>query len=520
MGQKVLVSFDTDRIKEYVFATGKLKEIRGASAILDELNRWDMVEKAQKFNAETIYANGGSGMFIAPETSAKDFVQSVEKEYHLRTLTGSITSAITDLPDGFTKQTPVQDHLQQLAYRLRLKKDANPLNQPIVTHPFLRTCDSCGEQYASQSVAIPELLCSSCKNKRDKTDLIQKEIDDRINAKTEYLEYKLWHRLLCKLEFAPADYPMTGKTRPEDFNDLGEMSEPKNYMGLIYADGDSMGKALEKLNNLDEVKKFSEVVDNAIYQAVHEAILAYLPPGDKYFPFDILMLGGDDLVMVTTAHKALEVSMKITERFSELTEKYWGKRLTLSVGVAIAHAKFPFSSLLELAEQALKFSKKEAAKRKRHRQETTTEGLINFIVANNSKSLSFDDYYSDTLSEEDRNQNFYRTLRPYNLMNLGYIVKTIRRLKKENFPRGKLKSLQDAVFQSRNQSILEGLRFINSIKDKNQRKIDKNQRKIFDDFLKHFATDQQQYLAFPWFKESNDYYTPFLDLVELYDFIT
>ena len=514
MGRKLLVSFDTDRIKEYVFATGKLKEIRGASAILDELNRWDMVEKSKKFGAEQIYANGGSGMFTVPETGAEAFVQAVEKEYRLRTLTSSITSALTELPEGFTNQHDVRPYLRTLAYRLRLKKDKNALYQQLLTHPFLRTCDSCGEQYASQSVTEPEpeLLCSSCKNKRDKTDLIQKEIEDIINAKTEYLEYKLWHRLLYELAVASVDYPMIGKNRPEDFGDLGDMSDPKNYMGLIYADGDSMGKALEELNNLNEVKKFSEVVDNAIYQAVHEAILAYLPPGDKYFPFDILMLGGDDLVMLTTADKALEVSMKITERFSQLTEKCLCKPLTLSVGVAIAHTKFPFPSLLALAEQALKFSKQEAAKRKRHRQEKATEGLINFIVVNNSNSLSFDDYYSDTLSEEYQNHNRYRTLRPYNLTNLRYVVDTIRRLKKENFPRGKLKGLQDAVFQSRNQSILEGLRFANSIKDKKQ-------RKIFSDFLEHFAANQL-HLPFPWFKEGNDYYTPFLDLVELYDFIT
>ena len=514
MEQKVLVSFDTDRIKEYVFATGKLKEIRGASAILDELNRWDMVEKSRAFNAEKIYANGGSGMFTVPETSAAAFIQTIEKEYRLQTLTGSITSAVTELRDGFTNQDDVQPYLQRLAYRLRLKKDENTLNQPLLTHPFLRTCDSCGEQYAGQSVTTPEpeLLCRSCKNKRDKTDQIQKEIEAVISGKAkEYLGYKLWHRLLHELAVAPISYPMTEKKRPEDFGDLGEMSEPKNYMGLIYADGDSMGKAIEQLGNLDEVKKFSKVVDDAIYQAVHEAILAYLPAGNKYFPFDILMLGGDDLVMVTTAHKALEVSMKITERFSELTEACLGKRLTLSVGVAIVHTKFPFSSLLSLAEQALKFAKKEAVKRKRRGQGTTTEGLINFIVVNNSNSLSFDDYYSDTLSDEDRNQNRYRTLRPYSLTDLRHIVETIRFLKRESFPRGKLKELQEAVFQSRNQSILEGLRFVSSTKDKNQ-------RKTFNDFLKYFATNQQ-YLPFPWFKDGDDYYTPFLDLIELYDFI-
>ena len=38
-GEWSVLSFDTDRIKKYIFATSKLKEIRGASALLDSLNR-------------------------------------------------------------------------------------------------------------------------------------------------------------------------------------------------------------------------------------------------------------------------------------------------------------------------------------------------------------------------------------------------------------------------------------------------------------------------------------------------
>ena len=510
MGKKLLVSFDTDRIKEYIFATDKLREIRGASAILDELNRWDMVEKNREFHAEKIYANGGSGMFTVPEASAGAFIQAVEKEYRLRTRTCSITSAVTDLPPGFTDQDAIQPYLQTVMHRLRLKKDENTSPQPLLTHPFLRTCDSCGEQYASQNVTEPEseLLCGSCKNKRDKNKEIQIGIKDIISGKAEEnVAHKLWHRLLSNL--AKEDYEITGKDRPEVFDDLGEMSKPENYMALIYADGDSMGKALENLQNLDQVKQFSEVVDNAIYQSVHEAVLAYLPPGDKHFPFDILMLGGDDLVMVTTAHKAIEVSMKITEQFSELTQKGLDERLTLSVGIAIAHTKFPFSSLLNLADQALKFAKKEAVKRKRQEQETGTEGLINFIVVNNSNSLDFDSYYEETLSDDD--QNVYRTLRPYNLEDLRYIVETIRCLKRENFPRGKLKGLRDAIFQNRNQSILEGVMFLSRTKDKKH-------QQIFRDFLAHFAPSSFS-PYFPWFKEGEDYHSPFLDLIELYDFI-
>ena len=209
-------------------------------------------------------------------------------------------------------------------------------------------------------------------------------------------------------------------------------------------------------------------------------VLTHLPPGDKYFPFDILMLGGDDLVMVTTAHKSIEVSMKISQKFSEFIEKNLGERLTLSVGVAVAHTNFPFSSLLNLAEQALKFAKKEAVKRKRHGQEIGTEGLINFIVVNNSNSLDFDSYYEETLSAEtlrDDEPNIYRTLRPYSLADLRYIVETIRWLKKENFPTGKLNGLRDAIFQNRNQSVLEGVMFFSRTKDKKH-------RQIFRDFLR------------------------------------
>lgn len=509
MGQK-LVSFDTDRIKEYVFATDKLKEIRGASAILDELNRWDMVEKSRKFNAEKIYANGGSGMFSVSAPSANALIQAVEREYRLKTRTGSITSAIADLPDGFTNQDAVQSYLQTLAYRLRMRKDENTLNQPLLTHSYLRTCDSCGEQYASHSVTSPEseLLCGSCKNKRDKNDKIKADIQAVISGKAKgAMEHKLWHRLLRDLK--AEGYKMTKKNRPEDFDDLGEMSNPKNYMGLIYADGDSMGKALEELNNLDEVKQFSEVVDDAIYQAVREAICASLPPGDKYFPFDILMLGGDDLVMVTTAHKTIEVSMKIAEKFSEFTQKGLSKFLTLSIGAAIVHTTFPFSSLLTLAEGALKFAKKEAAKRKRHGRETSKGGLINFIVVSNSNSLDFETYHSETLNDEG--QNLYRTIRPYSLSDMRHIVETIRCLKRKNFPRGKLKGLRDSIFQSRNQSFLEGLVFLSNTKDEEQ-------PRLFIKFLERFATNQPPY-PFPWFRDGGDYYTPFLDLIELYDFI-
>src|SRR5215475_2110056 len=62
-----LIAFDTDRIKEYVFATDILKEIRGASNILDTLNRQDM---PRCVGGTCYYAHGGSGLFVVPTDDA------------------------------------------------------------------------------------------------------------------------------------------------------------------------------------------------------------------------------------------------------------------------------------------------------------------------------------------------------------------------------------------------------------------------------------------------------------------
>ena len=53
MSEEYLICFDTDRIKEYVFATDKLREVRGASWLLTEfigirLRRDERVKKRLK----------------------------------------------------------------------------------------------------------------------------------------------------------------------------------------------------------------------------------------------------------------------------------------------------------------------------------------------------------------------------------------------------------------------------------------------------------------------------------------
>ena len=84
---------------------------------------------------------------------------------------------------------------------------------------------------------------------------------------------------------------------------------------------------------------------------------------EKLFPFDILLLGGDDIVMVTDAAKAMDVAYTIAKEFSQYTEasKIFGvsdRACTLSVGVVLAPIKYPFSLLQDMADKTLKAAKK------------------------------------------------------------------------------------------------------------------------------------------------------------------
>ena len=109
--RKSLVAFDTDHIKSYVFGTDRLKEIRGASALLDELNRKDMLEIAKQFCREkgierdtrdVIYLNGGSGLFLlmTDKNTAKEFGERVQRRYRGAAADGaSVTCVVHELPE-------------------------------------------------------------------------------------------------------------------------------------------------------------------------------------------------------------------------------------------------------------------------------------------------------------------------------------------------------------------------------------------------------------------------------------
>ncbi|HLH60945.1 MAG TPA: hypothetical protein VKV20_04615 [Ktedonobacteraceae bacterium] len=553
----VLIAFDTDHIKGYVFGTDTLKEIRGGSSRLDRLNRDTMNNLAQQFQATRIFTNGGAGLFVVDEGRAEAFGKQVQKAYRDDTGGGSsITYAIQPLPENAPGDRsalmdfPMRDTLAMMRYALRQQKDcpSSLVTQP--SHPFMYLCDSCGVEYAGKTEPdqdVTLLLCESCYKKRVEDWKIKNSIEEYLKGKTDlpsfHAKSPLWADAIKQLEDLKYEFPEE-VDRPQDFNVFSAFKGSKDYFALIYADGNNMGQEIEKIETLSGLKQFADNVDDAVKWAVSDAIAKHLQvkrhlkpgavlpkdQGEYVFPFDILLLGGDDVVMVTPASVALDVAMAIANNFHEYTKN----KYSLSVGVVLAPIKYPFGLLLDLAESTLKFAKDERAKRNLKAKEKGRQyedtGMINFVAVPGSVSRKFKKVYS-SLEKKSTQRDFYATLRPYDTQQLEKLLKAIHNGHKKNLGRTKLHQLREAILELNLTTSLSDARAL-------WRNWRQDQREIVIGCLHEFANEyeRQHYQAddpslfyerpFPWFADGKDdydrkvYRTPLLDFVELYDFVT
>lgn len=127
--------------------------------------------------------------------------------------------------------------------------------------------------------------------------------------------------------------------------------EPNPYLAVLVADGDRMGQALSKLDSADKHRQFSRQLSLFAGEArrivhEHQGVLVYS--------------GGDDVLAFVPVDRCLTCARALHEEFGKLM-KAWvtkdGEKLTLSVGLAIAHFMENLEDLLEYGRAAEKHAK-------------------------------------------------------------------------------------------------------------------------------------------------------------------
>ncbi len=559
---KWLAAFDTEHINRYVFGTNKLKEIRGASSLLDSLNRTIMSQVAQDYHAKKVYANGGAGQFlVATEQQAKEFGREVQRKYLDATGGGtSITFTSIELPEHIIDvgDENIAGEFELLQLQLQEEKQHLPDVLALASHPFMRLCDSCGIEYANAGPGSKdtardagegdEQYCMSCGLKRARDSEVKNLLKRRETSKSNLSGDYLWSQIISRLLAVGYNLPQNTQ-RPNDFNIFRNFRGAKDYLGIVYADANNMGRAIASCHSLAARKEMADTVDNAIYTSVCTAIARHLKIADHLkpveqqsddlegdvFPFDILLMGGDDVYMVVPASVAVDVALTIAETFRHETQE----KHTLSVGVILAPIKYPFGVLREMAETTLSFAKKAGADARaqasRAGKKIDDDTRINFMVVTGGSSNNFTSIYNAMYQKqnEDLKQDFYATLRPYTLDNLRILLNAIGGPDGANLGRTKLYQMREAIFKMNlTTSVSDSMAILRNWHEKQRKHMVLHVYEVARRFQTRSGIPDDLALnslrvSFPWFadekseKNGNEVYrTGLLDFIELYDFLS
>ncbi len=513
--KQYLVVFGVPSIKKFVFGTDRLKEIRGASALLDDLNinqtrQW-LKGEFKIHDDDIVFLGGGAGQFIVSgdENSIADSIGRLEKLYSDKSEQGlRLLWGMAEYTEGNYGEAR-----KEAENRSEAKRDETPFLPATRLHTgYVRECDSCSEMAAVVMTMEDESesLCRVCTIKRNFERGLKKGIveNDSWTDFTKFLKSK-------------------GKRvdRPQTFVDIGELcAAKKDFTALVYADGNSMGKLIGEIPDKEQFRFFSKIVDQAIKDACHEALYETFFNGfdakdEGTFPADILLLGGDDLVVYMTAEAAFPFSIAVAEKFSRITEEIFktseypffrdkmdNQGMTISLGIAYGKSNTPFSIMMSQAGELLKQAKKSGS-----RDSRTTKyyspSYIDYHLATAFNRLDVKGCRDDFLElPGTRKIRLYR--KPYSCEDaralLGFAVK----IKNSGIPGTRLKRFGYAPTLGRVNGSLECLKLYTRARQGPQ-------RVSIMEALEYFGCARQM----PWNDESDQYISTVLsDLVEIAEF--
>lgn len=488
MGTKqFLALLEVDKIQSYIFATNELKEIRGASYLLSEINEKKTREILQHYpNAEKppILSIGGvTKVIFNDENDADKFLKEMEEIYRQELLSISVTTHKEPIDGDFSAA------LAKGEKAIRRKKESKQYSYPLNTSPYYKRCALCGiypaeSKFYDKDEEKYDLLCASCSVKRDKSKQwldIHTDIKQKFEANGKVVK----------------DFSI-------QFKQIGDASQKEGYMGFIMADANRMGEKIRKIQNQNELKKFAEEVENINKRCLVDAIwnaFTNTPLKDNVLPVNILILGGDDMMMVTTAETAIEIALEYCDKFQKATKP----EISISAAVVMAKVTYPLNSYVALGEELLKMAKK---KSREYLEDDKEVGTIDYkvVTAAFSESIKITRYKKDRYYKKDNNE-FFLTFKPYSLEDMRKLIDFGAELKENNFPRNKIKSFESILRRGKEASILEFLTM--------KSRLSKEQKNVMNKFLTDFNMIDQM----PWRKKDDRYESNLLDLVEIYEIL-
>jgi len=526
-----LIAADTDRVKSYVFETARLPEVRGASALLTKLNEEEikaLLWSDFQLPAECVlYAAGGSALIVAPTQLGGAIAESIEQLYLAETQAATISVVCRPtFPWEWVKgvETTGGDFgalVRWVGYDLRRAKESRAFYPFFDVPPHSRRCDSCEIRPAETTEHDPDrreiFLCMICKSKRtvgrDRSLYLRQFEEFLANPEGAVTPYG--RRFV---ELRPA-----GDVRPaQGLDEIGDSAEgeAKGYVGVIYTDGNDIGRRIEGSHTPAEYRTLSEELRRVTTLATLRALARHPLPkavrrSDKQeqaiHPIEIVAIGGDDVFLIVPGDVALDVAWRLCSEF----EREFNGNLTMSAGVLLMREHLPIYYAREIVEMLLK-SAKRAGRQARNTPDGSPPAYIDFQVITGDTSLSMDleDFRRQVYVGPSSLRDWQRlTERPYTLAGLRRLLDVVRWAKREGFPPSQLYQLRQAVVEHIPLWSRNWYRYQLARDEKEQ----KSGWRQFHEQL--FGMGPLADAEAPWRLSGTQRATAIIDLIEIFDFV-
>ena len=524
--ESFVIVIDTPSIKKYVFGTDPLNEIRGASARLDWLNRFEMERCLKEYPGmgcvEKIYANGGSAQFLVHTcnaTTVKAACASMVR--YIREQTGGEVGVVYGIAP-FKDDVPYPEAARMARFQLRCQREFATYHRSASIIPIMMGCESASDLPASRISPDGDILSKSSYEKAEEGRKTRHRglwsgWMEHLDGMGPWLAEEHWQKLRC-----------------ERITEIGDRSSWDGYLGVVYADGNAMGKFVQAIDNSRVFRQFSRIVDESIREACFAALNQILKPEiDKVreaserqghlepLPADILLLGGDDLLVAVPADRALDFALMVTNAFERLMKEKiadlpdaetqffrdWlgSEGFTISCGVAVARSNYPFYLALDLAEQLLKNAKRQDPYIRQDAGQDTARIDFHVVAGSNSYALKQVREGTYCILTDAR-----RTLRPLSCTQLEKLRISIEELRAVKFPHSKLHELQEFALVAAEGQAEWGIRDIFA---RSRHGRDRSQRRALWEAVERLCPQGYNF-NFPWFENGNQRLLCVADLVD------
>jgi len=444
------VLIDIVSIQEYVFSSNKLRENIGASFLVDKI--YECVLK------ETLKVTFGRDIDVNEWKSNPEHVRIIQgnDEVEIGYIGGG--NALVLFKDKDKTIEFIKNYTKLLLVKTPGLKTAFGIRDDFDLYNFKESMEDLHEELRKNkneyfpNVTLPKYgFTLDCPRTNESAEPF-KDNDGKFISSVAYAKLNSSDKAKDEMIFKIKDILNDEYTLTDDIEKLSQQ-EGKDYIAIVYIDGNKMSEKFANCENIIEYRNLSISVKKVTKTAFKEMIKKLISEiknnkiklskkNEKILPIRPIVLGGDDITFISDGR----LGVWLAETFiKEFTNQRIDNEFDLSAcgGVSIVKTKYPFYRAYKLAEDLIDIAKQESRKK--------DDSHIDFFIFSSGCNGNLEDILNKQLSTVNGKLHFG----PYIVDSTNDNKKAIDNLKNiikefNNIPKNKLMKLREMLFEDKN----------------------------------------------------------------------